>query len=311
MPDDSLHAPIEPNAITSIERRLVDAAADIAGPDVDSPQYLHALLCQVGFPRSNPKSRTFERISGKAALRLEAGNQWLGKDRGFRELPLPYGSRPRLVLYHLCSEAIRNREKVVDIGNSLADFIETLGIDSGGRDYTRFKSQMVALCGVRMTLGYDDGLRSITVNTAPVHRFEAWTHYDGRQLGFWPGYLELSSEFYETLRDHAVPLDPRAIHALQHSALALDVYAWLAHRLRRVKKPGYVRISWRSLKEQFGQEYKESKDFKKEFRDCLRKVRLVYPDARIGEMIGGLILYASPPPIPETKVVVSLPYLSE
>lgn len=306
--EPQLLEPLEPHAITSIERRIIDTAADLLEAGPDAPEFLHAVLCQVGLPRSKPAGRVFERYSGKAGLRLEAGHQFLGRGHGFKELPLPYGSRPRLILYHLCSEAIRTRGRVIDIGGSLADFLEKLGIcTAGGHEYTRFKNQMTALCGVRMTLGYSDGLHTQTINTAPIHRFEAWTHYDGRQLGFWPGYLEMSSEFYDTLIDHAVPLDPRAIHALQHSALALDVYAWLAHRLRRIRKPGYTKLSWRNLKEQFGQEYKTSKDFKKEFRDALHKVHLVYPEARIEEVMGGLMLYTSPPPIRESKVVVSLP----
>ncbi len=41
--------------------------------------------------------------------------------------------------------------------------------------------------------------------------------------------LELSREYFETLVEHAVPLDYRALAALGHSALALDVYTWLAH----------------------------------------------------------------------------------
>lgn len=77
--------------------------------------------------------------------------------------------------------------------------------------------------------------------------------------------MTLSHEFFATLAEHAVPLDPRAIHALQKSALALDVYTWLAHRLWRIKKPDGVKLSWRNLKEQFGQEYADPKDFKKSF----------------------------------------------
>jgi hypothetical protein len=291
---------------TTLQRRILDAAADIMEVGPETPEFLHAVLCQVGLPRSKVEGRIFERTSGKAALRLEAGGQYLGKRGGFKELPLPYGSRPRLVLYHLCSEAVRTRSREIDIGRSLAAFLEKLDLCTSGQEYTRFKNQMTALCGVRMILGYSDAGRSLTINTVPVHRFDAWTHYDGRQLGFWPGYLELSTEFYETLVEHAVPLDPRAIHALKHAALALDIYTWLAHRLCRIRKPGGVKLSWANLREQFGQEYGSSKDFKKEFRAGLRKVLTVYHDATIGEEPGGLRLYSSPPPVRKTKVVVPL-----
>lgn len=119
---------------------------------------------------------------------------------------------------------------------------------------------------------------------------------------FRAGVIEFSRVFFETLAEHAVPLDYRALCALKDSALALDVYTWLAHRLRRVKGTQGALPSWQNLRDQFGQEYANPKDFKKEFRRALHQVCVVYPDARIGEVIGGLILYPSLPPLAPTKV---------
>jgi len=48
--------------------------------------------------------------------------------------------------------------------------------------------------------------------------------------------------------------------AAKHSALALDIYTWLAHRLCRVTEASGVVLSWRSLREQFGQEYSDPQD---------------------------------------------------
>ncbi|MGE0366359.1 MAG: hypothetical protein AB7Q00_11565 [Phycisphaerales bacterium] len=99
----------------------------------------------------------------------------------------------------------------------------------------------------------------------------------------------------------------RALAALRHSSLAIDTYSWLAHRLRRVAKPQGVKVSWHNLREQFGQEYTTSKNFKREFRRLLGQVCRVYPDARIQEVPGGLILYPSKPPLAPTRVAFSLP----
>ena len=66
-------------------------------------------------------------------------------------------------------------------------------------------------------------------------------------------------------------------------------------------------LSWENLRDQFGQEYGNGKDFKKEFRSVLRQVWLVYPSARIEEVIGGILLKPSPPPIPKTSVSLALP----
>lgn len=107
----------------------------------------------------------------------------------------------------------------------------------------------------------------------------------------------MTDEYFESLQRHAVPLDPRAIAALRHSSLALDIYCWLAHRLHRVNKVEGAYISWQNLREQFGQEYRSSRDFKKSFRQALLQARMVYPTARVTKRAGGYMLSNSPPPI--------------
>ena len=289
--------------VTRFEREVTRVAADIIDRPPDQADFLHSLLCQLGLPRSKQDGRIFERRSGKAGLRLEAGTIFDGTD--FKEVPLPYGPRPRLVLHHICTEAVRIRRATIPIGESLSGFLRELGYTTGGREHERFRRQMTALCAVRMTLGHSDGFRTTTVNTQPIRRFEAWASFDDRQRSFWPGELELSPEFLDTLLDHAVPLDPRAIRVLKGSALALDVYAWLGQRLCRIGN-NPVRLSWSNLRDQFGQEYATPKDFKKKFTPALRKALAVYPAARVDSIPGGIQLHASPPPIPKSQVVVQL-----
>jgi len=101
------------------------------------------------------------------------------------------------------------------------------------------------------------------------------------------------------LTEFAVPLDARALAALKHSALALDVYTWLAHRLLRVKRVTGERVTWKNLRDQFGQEYADPKNFKRKMVATLRSVLAVYPDARIEPVLGGLILLPSRPPVPK------------
>ena len=167
------------------------------------------------------------------------------------------------------------------------------------------KEQMTALSCCRMTLAYlaPNG-RVSQMQATPIDSFDAWLHPDPAQGAFWPDMIELHPKFFNTLLEHAVPLDPRAIGALQHSALALDVYTWMAHRLCRVRTDNGVKLYWKNLRDQFGQEYKNPKDFKKAFSGALTKVCAVYPTARISEEVGGIRLYPSSPPIPKTQIVV-------
>jgi hypothetical protein len=173
--------------------------------------------------------------------------------------------------------------------------MHTNGGARGG--YTMLRKQIEALAACRLLIGMQAEGKVINVDAKPIKKFEAWYHPDDSQPTLWPGVLELSQEFYDTLTKHAVPLDYRALAALKHSSLDLDIYTWLAHRLCRINLPNGVFLAWSNLREQFGQEYSTSKNFKHEFRQVLRQVLLVYPHARIEEVDGGIRLYESPPPI--------------
>jgi hypothetical protein len=295
--------PAKPVGRTS--RRLIEARERIVNEPPDRTDFLHTVMCQVGMPRRATEARVFERHCGHVSILLEAGRLWNGRE--WVQQPLPYGTTPRLVMVHLSSEAIRTTSRRVEIGDSTKQFLTALGMQPTGGErggYTVFRKQMEALAACRLTIGLQAEGKVVTVDAKPIKRFEAWLQHDGSQQTLWPGTLELSQDFYETLTLHAVPLDYRAISALKHSALALDVYTWLAHRLCRIDKPDGIKLSWENLRDQFGQEYTTAKNFKHEFRDVLRQVCTVYPDARIESAAGGLILKPSPPPIKKTLVGV-------
>lgn len=289
--------------IPATVRRVVVASDTIQQELPDRADFLHSVLCQVGMPRRKTEGRTFERESGSVSIMLEAGRLWNG--RKFVEQPLPYGTRPRLVMVHISSEAVRTQSRTIEIGESMRDFLIKLDIDpTGGArgNYTMFRKQMEALAACRLIMGMTDGARAVTVDAKPIKKFEAWVTFDGKQRSLWPGELELSEEFFETLALHAVPLDHRALGALKHSALALDIYTWLAHRLCRIRKVEGIKLSWGNLRDQFGQEYRDPKNFKKEFQQALWQVHAVYPEAHIEDAMGGLILKPSKPPLPKTTV---------
>jgi hypothetical protein len=73
---------------------------------------------------------------------------------------------------------------------------------------------------------------------------------------------------------------------LRHSALALDAYTWLAHRLCRISRAEGVKLSWANLQDQFGVEYSDRRDFKKKMRSALRMACSVYPAARVEDEPG-------------------------
>ena len=283
--------------ITRPEKKLLEAAVDIYGtpPTGSDMAFTHAVFCQVGLPRAKVDGREFMRVSGDAWVNVQAG--WLDEGRGPVQQLVPYGALPRLALAWVSTYSVRNKTREIPIGDSAAEFLRLMGMDDQGARYTTLRKQMHALAACRLQLGY----RGRTFNGQPVEQFDAWVaNVDGKQRALWPGQMVLSEHFYGSLMDGAVPLDNRALHALKGSALALDIYAWLAHRLHRIDGRGVV-LYWKSLREQFAQEYKgkdPDKDFKRAFLAALRKVQAVYPAAKVKQVTGGLLLNGSPPPIP-------------
>lgn len=283
--------------LTERDQKLIEAGAEIATnpPAGEDMAFTHAVLCQVGLPRAKVEGREFMRQSGAAWVNVQAG--YLDEGKGPVLQPIPYGVMPRLGLAWVSTFAVRNKEREIPIGDSAAEFLRLMGMESDGRRYTTLRKQMHALAAARLQLGF----KGRTYNGQPVQQFDAWVaNKDTQQRALWPGVMLLSEDYYSSLIESAVPLDNRALHALKGSALALDVYAWLAHRLHRIEGRG-VTLHWKSLREQFAQEYKgkdPDKDFKKEFLPVLRKVLAVYPQAKVKPVTGGVLLIGSPPPIP-------------
>ena len=148
------------------------------------------------------------------------------------------------------------------LGLSQAALAEKLGVNANTvarweRNEVPIRERM-ALAARAVQIGFTDEHQiDHTINTHPVYEFQAWLQSDDkqmRQMSMWPGVMELSKEFFDSIIDHSVPLDPRAVGALKDSVLALDAYAWLAHRLRRIRQPGGLFLSWQNLYDQFGQE---------------------------------------------------------
>lgn len=291
---------------TRHQKALVETAAEIWQDSPEELAFQHVVLAHLGFPRSKTDALTFERVSGTTALHLAAGPLWDGQR--MVQQSLPYGSIPRLMMIAITTRAIQQKARVVELGRSMRDSLRELGLaDTGAAHWARVRAQAGALSAVRMTLGYVSQGKPTTLNAQPVKKFDAWLHRDERQLTLMPSTVELSADFFEAIQDASVPLDVRAVRALSKHPMALDVYTWLAHRLCRVRSPEGDRIPWLKLREQFGQEIGDQKEFKKQMKLALRKAQTVYPQARLDTWGSGLTLLPSPPPIPKERVVVALP----
>lgn len=287
------------NFNSPVHRRLLDSAEAIAAEEADRDHvvFQHTVFCQTGLPYRRTVERVWERTNGLVTLRVEAGSAMDPSTGKFVDLALPSGPKPRLILAHLNSSALREGPEV-DVGGSMTAFVKRLGFAAHGRDIRTFKEQMSALAGSTIRLGVmsENEQSARTAKADIIKSFDIWFAKDDKQRVLWPSTVTLSSEYFESLCRHAVPLDERALAALAHSPMALDAYTWLAQRLHRVEGRGQ-HISWAALRGQFGAGYKEVRQFRAAFKKVLREVLSQYPTAQLEESSRGVKLLNSPPPI--------------
>ena len=269
--------------------------------------YQHTVLCQTCLPYRDPGHdvRLWEREQGRVSLLLEAGRAKDPVTGSWIELGLPFGPKPRLILAHLNCEALRTGSPEIEVEDSLTAFVRRIGLSGHGRDVRTVKEQLTRLVAaqIRMAVAYGaEHARQVQAHV--VSGFDLWFPKDEHQRVLWPTRVRLSLDYFESLTRHAVPLDERALAALAHSAMALDVYAWLAQRLHRVEPGKPQLVGWKALRDQFGWHYERVRDFRRVFRQTLDLVLAQYRGARI-ELDGqGITLRHSPPPVTARLVPV-------
>jgi Plasmid encoded RepA protein len=294
------------NTLSSVHRRLIEPIE--TGQDNEARlSFQHTVFCQTGLPYRNPGDdvRLWQRRQGAVFLEVQAGRIFKPSLDTTVELGLPWGTKPRLILAHLNAEALRQDSPVIEVENSLSAFVKRIRGFKHGREIRVFKDQLSRLSVALVRLATTRGDRAFQIDTKVVTAFELWPELDARQRVLWPSTIQLSLEYFNSLREHAVPLNEADLAALAHSALGIDLYSWLAQRLHRINPNRPTFIQWPALKQQFGPDYLRMVDFRRFFRRTLAQVQARYRAARIDVDECGIRLHNSPPPV--TKRLVLLP----
>ena len=285
--------------ISRVDRRLIFSGADIIENQPEDITYQHTVLCQTCLPYRDPGNiREWERKQGSVALRVEAGTAHDPDKGDWVKLGLPFGPKPRLVLMHLNAQAIKTKSPEVEVEDSMTAFCKgVLGYAPNGSEIKLMKDQLGRLAAAMIRLAVVSEGKGFQIDAKIVTKFDLWFPKDVKQRVLWPSTVKLSGEYFQSLSKHAVPLDERAVSALSHSAMSLDIYVWLAQRLHRIdpKRPQF--ITWKAIKEQFGWNYKRMDHFRAVFLKALEQVRSQYRAGKFEIDGRGMTLYTSPPPI--------------
>lgn len=282
---------------------------------IKEADFQHSLLASVHLPISDPGDlRDYARrtyVHDRTWMTMTAGTVVDAQTGVVYPVGLPFGPKARLLLLHLTTEAKRKNTKQVELGGNLTAYVKKLELDDGGRTLKVVRNQLLRLAAASIQFQmFDEQGRSGSFRAPLFDRdfglTDVWADGDPRQTNLWAASVTLSDRFFDSVKKHSVPLDGRAIKQLKESALALDVYSWLAYRLHRIDDHEPERISWEALMHQFGPDYTRARKFRERFADVLDEVRKVYGGARkVTEYEtkdgrpGGLILPFAEPPIPK------------
>lgn len=262
-----------------------DQARELIENDPTGPenlQHIHSVLALCGLPYKRPAedTRHFVRNYGRNSLALTPGmlkNPLNGK---MEAQGLPYGPKARLLLLHLCSEAIRQKSPTIEIADSLSAFIRDLGFPVAGGPrgpLNQFKEQLNRLAACHMQIGMWDPATNAarTINAAPIDSFDVWLPQDPNQKVLWASTLTFDDRFFKSLMNHALPVDMRAAKAFAGSARKLDLLFWLGYRMHSLTRP-YL-FTWDVLHGQFGQGTTNMRSFRQEMKADLAHLRDVFP----------------------------------
>lgn len=283
-------------SITPANLRLLRAADEIAGdtPSDQEKAFMARQLVQTTLPHADPGAvPVWSRTNGNITLLIQQGYKANGEGVGH-----PYGTIPRLLMYWMTTEAVRTKSPRLILGDSLAAFMEELGLDSRGggarSDRVRLEQQMRRLFAARISFEgsiQQEELGAEVVEYMPIARRTVfwWNQKDPEQRALWESFVELDSEFFLAITANPVPVDLRALRAIKRSPLALDLYSLMTYQAFRAAKTGRpLFMTWRQMQAALGTNYADHADLRKAVKDAVRKIEVVYPGLALGDRDGGL-----------------------
>ena len=265
--------------------------------------FMARALVQATMPHRRTEALRHVRRNGGYTLSMTAMQPGTG---------LPWGAMSRHLMQWIVTEAKRTGERELVLGATLTAFLRKLEMSTEGgprspaarvKDHT----ERLLSCGVAAALRTETRARREQFTL--VDRADLWWTPEVDRSGeertrLWCSTLRLSERFHEEIRDHGVPVDLRVLRdpSIRQSPLALDVYAWLTHRMYTLSRPTLV--PWSALRAQFGSSYADTprgaRDFRRELLRRVRDVLALYPAAAVVQQPDGLELRPSPTHVPPT-----------
>jgi hypothetical protein len=289
----------------AFENASVPVASEIMSLEKADPAFSYTGWAFVSLPHKDPgqdengQYRIWKKDGKSVSLTVRPGMLPDPKNRKkLVEQGVPFGVYARLIMIYIQTEAIKTGRREVFFGNSFNDFLGRLGIPAGGTTRKIVWEQLLRLsaCEILFTWQKDENGPSNFHKANIVESGQLdFIFAEKGQESLWQDQIILSEAFCKIIQQSSIPLLENAVKLIASNSLALDIYIWLAFRLRALNRS--IEISWTALHSQFGAEYARVRDFKKRFIPRLEQALAVYPEAKVDIEDDGLILHQSKPPL--------------
>jgi hypothetical protein len=147
-----------------VDRRVVEAAASYMADEDNGIGFVYSGWTQAALPhRRLNDDQTWQITSDHVKLLIEPGRRasdfgeptWVG---------VPYGSRARLIMLYLQTEALRTNSREIELGKSLRAWLTRLGISIGGKSLKDVREQAERISRCRLTFHIQTAGRAGLVN---------------------------------------------------------------------------------------------------------------------------------------------------
>ena len=192
-------------------------------------------------------------------------------DRHGQYFGVPYGSKARLILLFLQTEAVKSASRQIELGQSMRAWRRR-----GWGGDRRQEPGRGPRPGQTDRAVADLGLVRAGLGRGELAGHDRPRQLPGRQGRRDPGRRDLRELLPGDQGPSGAGLEA-AIRALGEQSLAIDLYLWLAYRLHVLDRP--VALSWAALHAQFGGGVQQVKHWKPRLRN-LAAAMAAYPAAK-------------------------------
>ena len=181
--------------------RIIDIATGVLTDESDERVFTHPVLCLTILPhRGRPEHEIWKRVNGPYTLMVQPTADHDGTYHG-----VPHGSKARLILLYLQTEAVKTNSRVIELGTSMRHWLRTMGVTITGPNYQEVRRQALKIERALVSFTFTgEGTTISWQDTIIRGSFERPCSDEVRTV-------ELSESFFKSITERPVPVCETAI----------------------------------------------------------------------------------------------------